>query len=1228
MSSQYNLRSRNKRTPTPSLPNSPPKKPSPPKQPSPIQNQLQKLSPLTTSSQQFKPSSNSPQSHIVPSIPSTINNQNVTPATGISPPSAGITPPLSPKTPKKKSPVISFKQNLKPRSNSPQAARNKSSSPQAARNKSSSPQAARNKSSSHQAARNKSSSSSSKSANNNVNSPSIPAVSSSSSPSTIPKIVFSNRGSTSILNKKYNKLSIDDCKYLIKDLKVILKDLKNNPNGNKKVKHPSQLVYNGYTVKQLLSKCYAEHNTIQNDILKIMDKKDIIDNLNTSAPSAPSPSATTATAAPVAKTKTSPNPKPSTNIDFTEVLDDLINNKITIDDVLNNTTYLKNNISLKNLLNDYKISCENINKSNIIDFNDYINHTLNKLVYILYIVIYSIINNIKISKLDISFILFDDYTLEEFNKIYPVGSKCEKIYNLCNPIYTKMNINNRNTNVYNDLDKNTILNRTIKISFLCKNKNIYLDANNTGFISLSYLITNDIRTFKNSFKEFINIFNKYNTIFPKYHFINVINSNLKNNDNLIINNDLKYIMTILYYCSYNLNKNYDIQQSTNPYDNILIELKNYHTDEHYKKKLLYVLINNSVINKPSGEYYYYYFKFDGPFSSMSPLNYKDFLNLKQYQPFNITNTIFIEGAYKGTAPLFSKDLNQGLQQFILNDIPLGNNVKDRLIKMFEFTKYNINPSYNPDDIFVFHGTRNIIHSQNDTEINLLSFLSCSFNIYIAFDYALGLSGSLNNSGVVYIFKIDKTIEYINFNDSLYQIILPPGAKILINKEISISNIKYVFCEVKNTNKGKQYYIDLFNSIKKNGSNPLYKITSYYITNANIYNNPIIIYEYPICVHSPTPFNRQLFRQNVPYIYKDVTDDIIYTSLGTVLNGSDINSFFNIQYTIHQLIINDCYYKFNYNCIGYFLYYNDTQKEIYTGWKYDPNYGTTIGKQFIYNIDNYFMDCLISNVDFMNDRNYLQHIKNKDNKLVWFKGCGLYNINGIKKINFKVNEEPTEHITFLLTCTEAKNKFKTKTILEPTYNKFLNSITSFKDFLNLTLKPRYIIFLKKYITGLIDPATQQPTQEYKDLEKMINELIDTLLYRIDYYINNKKNIIKMISTYCKNTVTGGGETSLQPYNIRDNILHFKKQNVNKTNLTNSSDISYIDKFKLSYNNNIIIDDFVHIINKKKPLLEYNDVKNDPVGNEPYDAYFVSNKEFDLIAKKMNIKANGNMKAVTV
>jgi hypothetical protein len=208
-------------------------------------------------------------------------------------------------------------------------------------------------------------------------------------------------------------------------------------------------------------------------------------------------------------------------------------------------------------------------------------------------------------------------------------------------------------------------------------------------------------------------------------------------------------------------------------------------------------------------------------------------------------------------------------------------------------------------------------------------------------------------------------------------------------------------------------------------------------------------------------------------------------------------------------------------------YNDKEK-VYTGWDYDEGFSTV--KTFTYQMNNFFMDCLMSDTDCLNKVNYIE--KKKDNsfiKKVRFTGCGMYDKYLLRKVySFKNGIAPTEHVllsNLLLSNTDlSKNDYKK--VFEKAYDDLNRRLVAnnFTDFLD-NMRDDYYNLIDNYIINL-----EKNSQEYMDLIEMINDVIDTLKYRADYYSEKNKEtvlneIIQNLDNEQKEVLKGG---LLNPY----------------------------------------------------------------------------------------------------
>jgi hypothetical protein len=946
------------------------------------------------------------------------------------------------------------------------------------------------------------------------------------------------------LNKEISK---DQCIYLVEQLKKINKrniNMQNppvvkNPITNRDVK------FNGDTTLGLLSNCYTKY---KNDIPDLLD---IIDEHNLIISNATKRAATNAVV--VTKPKTSVSSK-------------------NIDNIIN-----------PSLLEEYKQSCKNLESKTSFTFEEYKTHMM---------ILFKILNEIYLNTgtTDITFNLFDENTYTNYVREVEKFD-INKIYNMT--LSKKKNkLFDDNLYKYDDIGViyNSIVKRIVVLNIIDNgNSPIFIFNYNHDHFSL-----NDVFEFK-----------KYMSILPKYHCINNIVFKGTQQNDLILK-----VCKLLNSYTENFQSDYQIlTENSLKNKNWLNDIKSY-SDLDANNKLLCMLVNNNHFKKTSINDYYYYYNYNGPLPYMSTLDVFEFIKrLKEYQPYIMSAMIIneIEKAYKGVATtFFSRPVNEAIRNYLSNKLPINDkNILSRINDCFKFINYSLNSSYDKPDIYLFHGTSNKFHKTGDTEVQVLSFLSCSFNIYISIDYATQntnrFTSRYDTSGVIYIFKIDKNIEYINFNDGLYQIILLPGQVIKIKQEINIAKITYVFCEIVN-NPDRDFIRKLKDSLNNSVSviNTMYNIKDYYIVKAK-YDSPRCILVRSIAT------TRILFRSSVPNIY---TVDIgrntyIYNSLGKTLNNSDINTIFNIQYTIHQHIINECYMFFKASCIKYNILYagTDIANHIYTVWEKNDDYETAYSN-FEYNLNNIMIDCLLANAGCHISTHYLVNKITKAPLLVWLKGSGMYTINGGVKSTANTKDVTSSYISILNSInlsTSKKNEIiNDHSILDNIINDFNLHNNVFVSHLQ-KLKNEYIDFTAN---SLAFPST---SKEFKDIEKMINDLMDILIHRSKYMKDNMSTIKTNILRHLSPNQLGG----LQPVLLKED---YKPKSKSKSR--SRSPIQ--DTYELVKNNSLPNETIVNVNDLKEPYkTHYKDASYNGMVDISNEAFCVSTETYQEIKKQFNL-----------
>ena len=555
-----------------------------------------------------------------------------------------------------------------------------------------------------------------------------------------------------------------------------------------------------------------------------------------------------------------------------------------------------------------------------------------------------------------------------------------------------------------------------------------------------------------------------------------------------------------------LHKNYLPEEYTISYNNKKYEkdfnnIKGY-SDDDTLRTILYTIINNNYNNIINNDYYYW-FPYNSPLPAITILDTDTFIyGIHTFQPLKLTETRILDiiENYVGKYP-YSIIVNSSLQNYIANGVVMEKRAYKRvrnLLKFYNDSEYNI--QNNKKTIYVFHGTYREFSSDYNKDVVLTSFLSCTFDISVAIKYAYE---NVKNSGVVYILEVKDDIKYVNFNDEYYQIILAPGLKITVTNELVIGGIKYNFCKVSNTD--KEYVDILYNNIFEggNGRLKLYNIKKY-----KIYSDKD---KYP-----------QTSNILLNSISNPSDPNYTYICLGNQVNN-DItnNTYFNIKYTLHQHFICDCYKFFEFidgddkflkiNVVDYGIYY-DTDK-IYTGYKNDDDYediniGSNDYKRFQYNFENLFIDSLLHNEDALYPLNYTKNKKRRGDynyKLFSFRGAGLFDTDGFKKINFNIHEPSkvyTKLIEEYISRNEDRNSLFIKDItrdyMKIIIEKTTNYLIKFRDEFIDMLLDNYINFID--VNMMIDNTTE----EYKDLIEMFNELAGSLKITIDYYVENMEN----------------------------------------------------------------------------------------------------------------------------
>lgn len=646
-----------------------------------------------------------------------------------------------------------------------------------------------------------------------------------------------------------------------------------------------------------------------------------------------------------------------------------------------------------------------------------------------------------------------------------------------------------NKEYYDNLLYSTILHRAIRLTFKA-NKIVF-----NGEPARKY--TDDIAS--------ILPYASYISILPSHITLNIVDFVEDDKDIIpFFGDNIRGLLRTINKLHAGFREDYEITSDNHGYEKQLSDIKGY-SDDDTIRTILYTINNNNYnsanIYKANGDAasaaYYYWFRYNSPLPAITILDTHTYISgIQTFQPFHITpaRLLSITQYYIGTQEPYSRIVNSAIQNYIANGVVMEKDAYRRVRYLLKFcAEARHNLENNKKTIYVFHGTHKDFHaSQASPDLVLTSFLSCTFNISIALRYAYE---NTRNSGSVYILEIKDDIEYINFNDDLYQIILQPSTRILVTNTVVVGGVKYNLCKVSNTH--REYMEVLYNNIFEGGKKRLYNIKHF-----KIYAGKSA---YPRAIVAPATDASGADAADAAYI-----------CLGTQINEDIIpNTYFNVKYTLHQHFICDCYKFFNINVVDYTIYYDAASAAaagaagFHTGYNKDPTYEpiTTRSRdygRFNYNFDNLFIDSLLLNDDVLYPQNYMKNTKRRfEYRLSSFRTAGLFDYEGYKKMGFNINGNKyldilREYISRNEDTSDLFIRDITRDYMRMVIDNNIPYLRDFHDNFVDMLRDNYIDFITTNMK--IDDTTE----EYGDLVEMFRELAAYLKKTAGYYVVNMEN----------------------------------------------------------------------------------------------------------------------------
>jgi hypothetical protein len=191
----------------------------------------------------------------------------------------------------------------------------------------------------------------------------------------------------------------------------------------------------------------------------------------------------------------------------------------------------------------------------------------------------------------------------------------------------------------------------------------------------------------------------------------------------------------------------------------------------------------------------------------------NFPSFSKWQPYGVIyNDTFVDvgNAYKnyGVSP-WSKQLNETIYNVITDKLKsvAGLASPQEVSRMTRrvndtlgiYKDMPLDPLYKNNKVYLYHGTRNRLHTIKDRDLNIeiLGFLSTSQNVYTASYYSgIGVhDNGFHDNGFIYIIEADDSQKYINLNDELYQILILPYSVIRLLAAFSYGTLTVIICRL-------------------------------------------------------------------------------------------------------------------------------------------------------------------------------------------------------------------------------------------------------------------------------------------------------------------------------------------------------------------------------------------------------------------------------------------------
>lgn len=471
-------------------------------------------------------------------------------------------------------------------------------------------------------------------------------------------------------------------------------------------------------------------------------------------------------------------------------------------------------------------------------------------------------------------------------------------------------------------------------------------------------------------------------------------------------------------------------------------------------------------------------------SSNNLVRYTGFESYGQVNHPGYNTPLDIVHAYIGGALGFttSTELNVSMMMYMQEAEAIDKTIVQRILTIIrEFQKVQSLPLLYDKPILVFHGTTQAIHRSN--RFVTCSFMSTTTKASVAMTYAG------NGGGTIYVIEVASKFPFLNFRDSLEQILLPVGTSIIIDKSVFIKGIRFVMCHVETSNIDLNPFLEIF-------TNPCTKQSKQIVLDSYS-GHPLVMDDVQgmTCIRAILRGSSKLYTCSklhpgaIMKIY--IVKDIVKASQPIRLLSNDQHVFIRV---VNELLASVIYREvygirtFDMKLIHSRNLIPDSSKFLLASPKID-------GMQyFVINIGDkeavlkgFLIDCIMGNWDVYNNNNIGMHnnipIRTDVGGCLAFRGKGDYNMS------YDVNVTPRDHIaisqqhsfrTFVKTLSR-----KQTTMLSSC--QYLSSIQDVKQKLT-NVKEQFLSLL----------AHIQDATERDRYTKFVNKIISTVQYRDEWY----------------------------------------------------------------------------------------------------------------------------------